>query len=224
LTTYKQHGFFADNTPLSNSDKAPPYYDAFDIFVSKIRRNLNIIERFYGFLLRNSFNPESELSKVKVLNIDVRKITPDILNLKPNTLPAIITSPPYLCMSDYVLGQRLSYYWLNGSSLAEEFKIEIGARRGRTNPDEASRKYFEDMNLFALNAHNLLRKGGILAMVLAAPVAKAFKNLDVISKIDSIFLENGFNNVWKKCRKISWHRNQGYQKLREERLSVHINE
>ena len=40
--------------------------------------------------------------------------------------------------------------------------------------------------------------------------------------LDEIFYEEGFELFWDSKRPINWHRNHGYARLKEERISVHI--
>ena len=66
-----------------------------------------------------------------------------------------------------------------------------------------------------------LRPGGYLAMVLGEPVAKAFDSLKIVERVDALFGAAGFDLIWKCWRPIHWHRNQGYQRLRKERIAVY---
>ena len=217
----KQHGFFADNTPLAGGTPAPPYQNAVDLFLARLKTNLNIIRRFYASLERGGGNPMEELARASVLQLDAMTALPDDYGMKPNTAAGLITSPPYLCMSDYSLGQRLSYYWIAPDALESDFEHEIGARRQRFLKGDPAERYFQAMEAFALNAASLVRPGGYLAMVLGEPVAKAFDSLKIVQRVDGIFNAVGFDLIWKCWRPIHWHRNQGYQRLRKERIAVY---
>jgi hypothetical protein len=218
----KEHGFFADNTPLPAKLGLPPYVNAIELFLTRIERNLEVVSRFYAFLQRSARNPEKELLRARVLQLDASTATPQDYGAEPGSVGAIITSPPYLCMADYSLGQRLSYYWLAPTALASDFEKEIGARRHRFRPSLASERYFSAIEKFAETAARLLRHGGFLATVLGSPVAESFKGLKIVERVDEIFRQAGFESLWSQVRPIHWHRNQGYQRLKKERVSVHV--
>jgi hypothetical protein len=217
----KQHGFFADNTPLSKGEKAPPYENAIELFVEKLSKNLEVIQRLYSSIERAGRKPEEELKRAKVLRVDVTKASPKDYGVEEGSVAGIITSPPYLCMSDYSLGQRLSYYWLFPEQLLDEHSKEVGARRKRTQTENALRAYLDDFASFAVLASKLLRTGGFLATVLGAPVAEAFAAANVLAKTDEILKEQGFSILWSKWRPIHWHRNHGYARLKKERIAVY---
>jgi HD superfamily phosphohydrolase len=218
----KEHGFFADNTPLPAKLGQPPPINAIELFLARIQRNLEILARFYAFLERSGRDPEKELLRVRVLQLDARNASPEDYGVEPGAVGAIITSPPYLCMADYTLGQRLSYYWIAPGALQSDFEKEIGARRQRFQPASAAERYFSSMEKFAQTAARLLRGGGFLATVLGRPVAKSFKATRVVERVDEIFQGAGFDPLWSQVRPIHWHRNQGYQRLKNERVSVHV--
>lgn len=218
----KQHGFFADNTPLPAELDKPPYQDAIESFRARLRRNLDIVGRYYAFLERKGREPHKELARVTVLRLDARRASPAEYGVKAGSLAGIVTSPPYLCMADYTLGQRLSYYWIAPDALKEDFETEIAARRRRFNPKKAKTEYFESMESFARSARTLLRTGGFLGTVLGEPSARSFRSARVMRTVDEIFQSVGLRLVWNQWRPIHWHRNQGYQRLLKERVSVHV--
>jgi len=218
----KEHGYFADNTPLSKNESLPPYENALSHFISKIKRNIEIIERFYSYFERNELSVKEELTNAEVLQMDITKSEPEQFNIGRNSISGIITSPPYLCMADYTLGQRLSYYWLFPERMELDFKTEIGSRRSRMKNGITLTKYFDDMRKFAKNAFCLLKPQGFLATVIGAPIAEAYKENKMLENLDKIFCEEGFELFWNTSRSINWHRNHGYARLKEERIAVHI--
>jgi hypothetical protein len=220
----KEHGFFADNTPLARGESGPVYVDAINLFLSKLNRNIDIIERFYSWIERNDRIPAAELSRATVRQANAAGAKPRDYGLEPGTVGGIITSPPYLCMSDYSLGQRLSYYWLFPERLTSEHGAEIGSRRARFRPELAVTKYLQDMDHFAGLARCLLRDGGHLATVMGEPVAEHFREVDVLARVDASLATKGLRLIWKTWRQISWHRNHGYQRLNRERIAVYVAE
>ena len=131
-------------------------------------------------------------------------------------------------MTDYTLGNRLSYYWLAPARMAADFSTEISPRRRRPRVNaEAARVdstvagYLSDIAKFGQSAASLLRVGGYLGVVLGAPVANAFAGREILDDVDKVLADSGFKQIWSTWRAISWSRNHGYARLKRERLSVY---
>jgi HD superfamily phosphohydrolase len=217
-----QHGYFADNTPLKKGVSKPEYVNAYKLFLLKVKRNITIIEKSYVYFERNDLCPADELSNAQVYQKDVTSISTNDLDILDESVAGIITSPPYLCMADYTLGQRLSYYWLFPENFNTDFKNEIGSRRSRIGKEKALIDYLHKMRLFARNSNRMLKKDGLMATVIGAPVANLYKAENILSLLDNIFMDEGFELLWADFRPISWHRNHGYARLKNERISVYI--
>lgn len=218
----KQHGYFADKAPLPKGMSSPPYQNAAALFINRVRRNVDAMDRYNAFFERDERDPSRELQRARCRHLDARTSVPADYGIPGGSAAAIITSPPYLCMADYSLGLRLSYPWIAPEALKQDFDREIGSRRTRFSPERAVESYLGDMGRFAKLAAGLLRRNGFFATVLAAPVAVAFKDLDLITKIDRIFASEGFELLWHRWRPIHWHRNHGYERLKQERVAVHV--
>lgn len=217
----KQHGFFADNTPLAAGESAPPYHDAYKLFVERTRQNVASMELLYARLEREGRDPEAELARVRVIRAPIQEAGQDAYSVEPNSVGGIVTSPPYLCMADYTLGQRLSYQWLFNERLESEYETEMGSRRERTNSAEALRRYYDLVSIFADKCSILVVNRGYVAVVLGVPVAKAFASEDILGRFDSIMLEKGLELIWNTWRNIHWHRQHGYSRLKKERIAVY---
>jgi HD superfamily phosphohydrolase len=218
----KEHGYFADNTPLAREVKYPPRRDALELFLNRVERNLETVERLYGQLERDGFDPELALSRAKVLRVDVRSAQPCDYGIKERSVGAIITSPPYLCMADYTLGQRLSYELLFPAAMKRDFAAEIGSRRQRFQRERALHDYRQYLDRFACLAREMLRIGGFLAIVVGRPTAADYTDLDLTADLDSMLSKSHFEKLWETWRPINWHRNHGYARLKQERISVHV--
>jgi SAM-dependent methyltransferase len=223
-----QHGFFADNTPLGRNETDAPYVDAISAFLGRLKHNVRIAEGIYVSLERQGRTAAEGLLRANVVQVDARYGLPADYGVEPASIAAIITSPPYLCMTDYTLGNRLSYYWLEPERMAVDFSAEISPRRRRPQAsadtarvDSIVSKYISDIAKFAQTAAALLRPGGYLGVVLGAPVATAFEGREVVREVDGVLADYGFTHVWDTWRSISWSRNHGYARLKQERISVH---
>jgi HD superfamily phosphohydrolase len=224
----RQHGFFADNTPLGRNETVAPYVDAISVFLARLKNNIRVAEGLYASLERQGRSAAEELDRANVVQVDARSGEAADYGIDPGSMAAIITSPPYLCMTDYTLGNRLSYYWLAPERMLADFATEISPRRRRprTSADAARvdstvTAYISDIAKFGQSAASLLRSGGYLAMVLGTPVATAFQGHQVLDTVDSVLADCGFELIWDTWRSISWSRNHGYARLKRERISVH---
>jgi hypothetical protein len=220
----EQHGYFADNCPLPRDSAKPPYQPALQLFFDKLQQALSGVERLYAFLERQGRDVESELNRAKVRHVNILNATPESYGIQDGEVGAIITSPPYLCMADYALGQRLSYEWLSPTLLDLDFKSEIGARRLRlkNRPAEVIEQYCKALDSFASISARVLRKGGFLAVVLGQPVAQQYRDANVSERLEESLQRCGFEPLWQVDRPIHWHRNHGYARLKKERISVHV--
>jgi hypothetical protein len=218
----KEHGYFADNTPLEKGLKAPPYQHAVVQFLERLKWNLQIIERHYIQIEKEGFDPQFAYSRARVVSANVMNATPADYGVQPNTVAAIVTSPPYLCMADYTLGQRLSYELLFPDKFATDYNSEIGKRRQRSQGIKALVDYKEGMEKFVVLCTSLLKTGGYAATVLGTPTAKQFVTWDATAHLDELFEKHGFEKMWQTWRPINWHRNHGYARLERERVSVHV--
>lgn len=223
-----QHGFFADNTPLARNETVAPYVDAISLFLTRLKSNVQVTETLYASLERQGRTAAEELTRATVVQVDARYGVPANYGVEPGSIAAIITSPPYLYMTDYTLGNRLSYYWLAPERMDIDLANEISPRRRRprrstdsTRVDSIVAAYISDITKFAQSAASLLRIGGYLAIVLGKPEATAFEGRKILDDVDKVLDDCGFQPIWNTWRPITWSRNHGYARLRRERLSVH---
>lgn len=221
----EQHGFFADNTPLKikGGSKSPSRVDAFDLFLKKVADNIQILKWRYGLLENGDESADKVLARVRSAKVDMTTATPASYGVVAHSVSGIITSPPYLCMADYTLGQRLTYGWLDGLDIEDDFSREVGARRLRFKKDKIQvyAHYLNGFSLFVDRCRELLDSGGFVAIVLGKSTARTFRDLDLFDDVDRIFGEHGFEGVWETTRTIHWSRNHSYAKLKQERISVH---
>jgi hypothetical protein len=189
-----------------------------------VKKTLNVLLTTYAGFERRGEDPAEALSRVRVVRADASQLKSEQLGLAQHSVGGIVTSPPYLCMSDYTLGQRLSYGWLFPEQMETDFCVEIGARRRRSRPQVAIESYGKAMEGFADSSGELIRPGGFVALVVGSPEASDFKGADVLKSLEEAFIGRGFRLVWHKWRPINWHRNHGYQRLKREKLVVFVKE
>lgn len=146
--TRRRHhwGWVADNV----LPKRKAEHDAFSLFSG-------FLEQAYLARKCSSFN---DINSIGCEKADAR------FNLLGNPIDLIVTSPPYLGVIDYVLSNRLTYYWM-GWNIPEEISNEIGARRYRDRK-AASSDYLNEMILVRDNWYAQLKVGGFLAIVIGS--------------------------------------------------------
>src|SRR5262249_50385504 len=91
----QQHGFFADNTPLQRGLDEAAYVDAIELFVRRVGQNVKVMESLYGSLAKSSDPVADALGRASVFCQDVRGSRPRDYGIEPNTIAAVVTSPPY---------------------------------------------------------------------------------------------------------------------------------
>lgn len=215
----RQHGWFADNTPLPSGVSQPSYQPALETFIRKLNINIGRLQRFYATFERQDQNVSEALSRSRVFRRDALHSQVHDYGVREGAVAAIITSPPYLCMADYTLGQRLAYQWLAPKEMDQDFRAELAPRRARMRHSVLS-EYLAGMRAFANLAHSALRDDGYLCMVLGEPTARRFEDVKVMEAVDDMLNERGFNLIWETTRTISWHRNHGVERLKNERITV----
>jgi DNA modification methylase len=83
---------------------------------------------------------------------------------KDASFDAVITSPPYLNMTDYVRSQRLSFLWFENWNFDAARGSEIGARYKRTRK-ESLNNFVDEMTVVARQLSRVTRGDGFCAMV-----------------------------------------------------------
>ena len=104
-----------------------------------------------------------------------------------NSVDLIVTSPPYLGMTDYTLANRLTYLWM-GWPLSDDFREEIGSRRNR-NRKMAKAEYLDEMHYVWAKLSEKLRPNGLCAIVIGASRKFSDASEALIDLISDIGLE-----------------------------------
>lgn len=211
-------GHFADNTPLGrNKDKAIDFVDPIPRFRERVRRNLGVYESVLAQIERYERHPRALYDRATIMHANSadRESWPP-----PQSVNAVITSPPYLGMIDYALSQRLQYYWLDEKGLDSDFSTEIGARRHRSRASAIS-DYRRFIDAFAREAECALVPGGFVAAVLGVSTATRFEDMDFAAELATALSASGLRHTWTHDREVSGHRIHNLHKLKSERILVY---
>ncbi|HEY9245292.1 MAG TPA: DNA methyltransferase [Candidatus Methanoperedens sp.] len=101
--------------------------------------------------------------------------------LKDESVDMVVTSPPYLGVTDYVRSMRLSWLFFPENRMKEAMNDEIGARRKR-NRKNAYEDYINDMDKSFYEISRVLKPSGFLSLIIGKGRNRACKN-DVIDEL-----------------------------------------
>lgn len=135
---------------------------------------------------------------------DARKL--DWIN--DNTIDFIITSPPYLCVTDYINSLRLTNLFFPVDNIHTCIESEIGARRTRKrNPEALISQFHLDLNIVFTHVHRVLKKSCFLCVVLGQGSGRVTANTNTVNNLSKELVENiGFSFVCSKDRRIGYKR------------------
>lgn len=127
----------------------------------------------------------------------------DDVNMAPETVDLVITSPPYPRMIDYVKSQRLSFNFLD-ENFGDYVGKEIGARYRRSRQDFLD-TYNTDISRINKKISDVLKRGGYLCVVLPDYEDKDNRK-NAISKIVDEYSTFGLTKVYEVSRYIPSHK------------------
>ena len=154
--TGRSYTYFADNVKPKNNFI---YKDALLLYSTKLTRFLK------------QYAPSS-ISYFPTLTAEVYQCdSRNLYSVYQTRCDLIITSPPYLGVTDYATGFRLAYLWYDFVSNLDELKSdEIGARyRRHSKPSNALARYKNDLDLATRQMLQVLKSRGYLCLVLGEP-------------------------------------------------------
>ncbi len=150
----KNYAYYADNVKPKGEKT---FKNAFRLYHHKL-------DRFYKHY--NTSNTNTSFSQVfNVHNVDIRTAG----KLVKKEVDLIVTSPPYLNVTDYATAFRLAYLWYdfikNDEELAKLKRQEIGARWKRKKKNSLS-EYIMEMEDILVQMSMWLRKNRYMCLVL----------------------------------------------------------
>jgi len=178
--------YYADNV----KPKTKIYKDAYQLYSNKV---LKFLKEYASYL-----NPIN--NKAWLFNDDVRNLKTIIAPYTPVDL--IVTSPPYLNVTDYTMAYRLVYLWDDFTIDVNNIKRrEIGARWKRRKAIRVS-EYLKEINNSLSDMTSLLKKGGYIALILGEPkkyseeIRTAIENF-AVNTVGLSLIESYSRNVTK---------------------------
>jgi tRNA G10 N-methylase Trm11 len=188
-STQKDHyTYVADNMfPKKIDDKY--YVQAISLFKNRFLANYHILHDYYESIQRAGFDPKNQIEKSHFIQQDVR----DKWSRINEKVDIILTSPPYAGVTDYVKGQRLSFYWFPEWNFDNYLHAEIGARSKRTRKNFFD-EYLEDIRDFITKSYQSLNKQGLLVLVIGQ-TSSIRRKQNLISNIKDIVIEENFELI-----------------------------
>lgn len=155
-------GYICDNTrPISNRSG-----NVLALYIKVLKTLLRAYEhRDNDRLIR--FGRVGPIDKCNIKCFDA---TLGLQTLEARSIDAIITSPPYYGVCDYIKAQRLSFEWF-GHDIEELRRQEMGARSKR-HRGNARREYLTELRQTIESCRAVLKTGGVLAMVFGQSQAR----------------------------------------------------
>ena len=171
-------GWVADNVRPNN----PVQHNAIDLFKQKLIQAIRILSLIKSNNQNRALITEND---IVLLLEDAKKCS-----FSPESIDLVVTSPPFLAMTDYTLANRLTYLWM-GWPIIEDFEKEIGARR-RRNRKNAEQEYLVEMIKAFEMMNKVLKPNGICAISIGA--SRKFPNVisNLIEEVNCI----GFKLIW----------------------------
>ena len=149
----KNYAYYADNVKPQGEKT---FKNAYKLYHRKLEKFL----ADYAVFREQSFFKNS----YRVLRGDARKVS----SLLDESIDLIVTSPPYLNVTDYTTAFRLTYLWydfLSDQELKDVKKLEIGARWKRKQESKLS-DYVEEMDRALTEISGSLKKNRYLCLIL----------------------------------------------------------
>ncbi|MCW8889350.1 MAG: DNA methyltransferase [Sedimenticola sp.] len=183
--TGRPYTYYADNV----KPKALEEKDAYTLFKRRLKKFLNEY--------KNSLHCTNNTLDWNVFNGDSRQLS----NQVQTPVDLIVTSPPYLGVTDYTMAFRLGKLWLDFGNPLESIKTsEIGARWRRKRSDETT-SYLRDMEKCFSEMTLCLKPNKYLCIV----IGESKKNSEKINNHLLSYIEEklGLTLVHSTSRQIS---------------------
>lgn len=189
----RHYGWICDNV----QPRQLIYKDAFEAFRSKLHDYERFIDR-YETELKTLRPRKVRFSDIAVLVGDSREVLAD---MPTGSVDLVVTSPPYLNVTDYIRSFRLYMLWFGPLDWASLTHMEIGARSRRSRKTCHS-DYIDAMHTCIKETARILKPGKFLCLVIGesssyAPYSKALLQL---------CRKEGFEEVHNLTRNIAKQR------------------
>jgi len=199
-------GYVCDNVKpkrLVEKDAIAAFYERLHTFLLLRNRFLGLC--FLGWIRKKHNRPI-------VITGDANAV---LSTMGGETVDLVVTSPPYLNVTDYINSQRLSFLWLAEYDKEGIRPKEIGARYKRFRKDSLS-EYVQMMRQCVRELVRLLKSGRMLVLVLG----QSKSHPDYIDQLTDICEAEGLKLIDRLGRTISLQRTLA-PSLRDEEILLY---
>ncbi|GAI91363.1 unnamed protein product, partial [marine sediment metagenome] len=181
LPMRKPYTYIADNVKPKPEDIVER--DVLKIYLEKSKKltagRVAYEEQCTELMREQGISPQEFNQWLVVKKADARHLSEEI----SSTVDCVVTSPPYMGVTDNAGAHRLWYLWHDfGSTLQEDKMLEIGPRWKRKKQN-LEQEYIEDMSKSLQQIVAVLKDGGYLCLIIGEPQrAKA----DILQEIVSL--------------------------------------
>lgn len=196
------------------------YKDANLIFSNAVRAYADASEHTFNECKYHNqeITRESLRSKSKLMN---GSCLDNFSNIPTESIDAIVTSPPYYGVADYVKSQRLTYLWFDKDELANnklgfrDFKSlrasEMGARANRYKTN-SHYEYITFMEKFFIDSYRLVKPGGRISLV----IGESSSRTGTIDLLIELAIKHGFEFETRVGRDIKSSKRRLMAKVKNE--------
>lgn len=213
-------GWVCDN--VKPKSKEILYKDARSSFINAVQAFASVSDEAFNECkyLDPEVTREILRSRSELVNISCNKY---LTTLSSESIDAIITSPPYYGVADYVKSQRLTYLWFDKDELADEklgfrdFKLlrstEMGARANRYKTNSHS-EYINFMDIFFRESYRLMKPNGIVSLVIGESPSRE----GTIECLIELAIKNCFQLETRVGRSIRTNRRRLMARVKDEEI------
>ena len=185
------------------------------------------LSRFGSNISKAAVRPIADVGREDLVAFDVSVLDwlsfPEPFSQASGKVTLLLTSPPYGGAIDYVLSQRLSYYYFGASDddILQDQRNEIGARRKRSR--KISRDHWADELSAALRKQaSYVHQDGAIVIIMPH---KSEGRENGNKMVDETLGEMGWMNEMKIDRSIHTMRTrQAWTSIKRETVNIYANE
>jgi DNA modification methylase len=181
---------------LTNADVQMIYLKKIEDLQLALLENSTFQKRAYGEQFNISDYGDILLADSRKLNF-----------IDNNSVDLVVTSPPYLCVNDYVRSMHLMSLFFHEVTTEEAIQNEVGARRKRHRKN-IHREYVNDMMKVFDEIFRVLKPSSFFCLIIGQGRGKAVKS-NLLEEFE-VYLrsENKFSLVFSQFRKFKFRRIQ----------------
>lgn len=192
-------GYVADNM----KPRSKVYRDAIKLFLSSFQDFIDSSTEFVENQAKNNISADALNGRALIIRSDLRMAPP----LTENLVDLVVTSPPYINVTDYTTSQRLSLDWF-GQDVSKMKSSEIGARWKRFRQG-CTKEYSDDMSRCLSHICISLKHGGFLCIIIDSSEDR--HGMNVVDFIKNSLLAKSEFILFEEVR-----RNRSRQRLRRK--------